>query len=137
MEIKKVAVIGSGIMGHGIAEVFALAGFDVSLEDSFPEALEKARKSITGSLDRLVKSGKIKQEDLGSINSRLVYTGDLQQAVRDADIVVEAVPEVLEIKRKLFSDLEKFCRKDAIIASNTSNIRITTLSEGTTVSIPT
>ncbi len=133
MEIKKVAVIGSGIMGHGIAEVFALAGFDVSLEDNFPGALEKARKSITGSLDRLVKSGKIKQDDLGSINSRLVYTGDLQQAVRDADIVVEAVPEVLDIKRKLFSDLEKFCRKDAIIASNTSNIRITTLSEGTTL----
>jgi len=133
LEIRKVAVIGSGIMGHGIAEVFALAGFDVYLEDSFPQALEKARKSITGSLDRLVKSGKIKQEDVSSINSRLVYTGDLQQAVKDADIVVEAVPEVLDIKRKLFSDLEKFCRKDAIIASNTSNIRITTLSEGTTL----
>ncbi|OWP57223.1 MAG: 3-hydroxyacyl-CoA dehydrogenase [Thermoplasmatales archaeon B_DKE] len=133
MEIRKVAVIGSGIMGHGIAEVFALAGYNVSLEDSFPEALDKARKSISGSLEKLVKSGKIKSEDVESISRRLVYTGDLKSAVSDADIVVEAVPEVLEIKKKLFGDLEKFCRNDAIIASNTSNIRMSTLSEGTSL----
>lgn len=120
-------------MGHGIAEVFALAGYEVSLEDSFPEALEKARKSIAGSLEKLAKSGKIKQDDVQSINRRLTYHEDLKSAVSDADVVVEAVPELIEVKRKLFADLEKLCRKDTIIASNTSNIRISTLSEGTSL----
>lgn len=133
MDIRKVAVIGSGIMGHGIAEVFALAGYEVFLEDSFPEALEKAKKSIATSLDRLTRSGKIKLEDVNSINTRLHYLGDLKSAVSDVDIVVEAVPEIIDIKKKLFAELEEFCRNDTIIASNTSNIKITTLSEGTTL----
>ncbi len=129
MEVKNVAVIGSGLMGHGIAEVFALKGYRVGLYDIYEEALKKARAEIEKSLARLAKSGKIKQEEAQTILNGMEFSSDLQATVKDADLIVEAVPESVELKHNVIKDLEKHCRPDAIIASNTSNIRITELAE--------
>ncbi len=129
MAVRKVAVIGSGLMGHGIAEVFALKGFQVHLYDIYEEALQKAKEEIAASLQRLVKSGKIGEQEARSIVEGLKFTSDLNEAAGDADLVVEAVPESVELKHNVLREVEKVCRPDAIIASNTSNIRITELAE--------
>lgn len=127
MDIKRVTVVGAGLMGHGIAEVVALAGLDVQLEDAFPEALEKAKKGISSSLARMVKSGRLSQENSDGVYARISFSSDLAASVKDADLVIEAVPEIPDLKVKLLKEISENCRKDAIIASNTSNIRISTL----------
>lgn len=124
MEIKTVAVIGSGEMGHGIAEVFAINGYNVNLEDISKEMLEKALNEIKESLEKLSKKGSIK-ESVNQVLSRINTFTELEPAVKDADLVVEAVPEIEELKKKIFTDLERFTRNDTILTSNTSNIRIT------------
>lgn len=129
MSIQKVAVIGAGIMGHGIAEVVALSGLDVKLNDAFPEALEKASASVKNSLARMVKSGKLSQEESEKVLGRIGFTGDLKAAVGDADLIIEAVPEIPDLKISLLKDVSENCREDAIIASNTSNIRIETIGQ--------
>ena len=129
LEIKKVAVIGSGLMGHGIAEVFALSGFEVRIEDVFPEALEKAKASIGKSVEKLVKSGKIDQQKGKDTIARISYFSQMEPAVKDADFIIEAVPEIMELKKEVFSGIDKFARPDAIVASNTSNIKISSLAE--------
>ncbi len=122
MEIKNVTVIGSGIMGHGIAEVIALSGSNVILEDISDEILERARKAMDESLDRLVKSGKIK--DKNEVMSRISFSTDIRKAVENADMVIEAVPEIIDLKKQVFAQIDSYCRKDAILATNTSNIRL-------------
>ncbi len=129
MEIKKVAVIGSGLMGHGIAEVFALSGFEVRIEDAFPEALEKAKASIGKSVEKLVKSGRIDQQKGKDTIARISYFSQMEPTVKDADFIIEAVPEIMELKKEVFSGIDKFARPDAIVASNTSNIKISSLAE--------
>ena len=129
LEIKKVTVIGAGLMGHGIAEVVALSGINVDLEDAFPEALEKAKTSIRGSLARLVRSGKLNQEGADEVFNRISFLSDLGQSVRDSELIIEAVPEIPDLKIKLLKEVSSACRSDAIIASNTSNIRISTLAQ--------
>ena len=130
LEIKKVAVIGSGLMGHGIAEVFALSGFEVKIEDAFPEALEKAKVSIGKSIEKLVKSGKIDQNKGQETLSRITYFSQMEPAVKDADFIIEAVPEIMKLKKEVFSGIDKFARNDALVASNTSNFKISSLAEG-------
>ena len=125
MEIKKATVVGSGLMGSGIAQVIAQSGVPVSVYDSFPEALKKGKESIENSLSRLVKSGKIKEEKVKSVMANLNFTGSLEEAAKDSDIIIEAVPEIPELKEKVFSEIEKVARPDTILATNTSNIRIT------------
>lgn len=127
MEIRKVAVIGSGLMGHGIAEVFALSGFEVRIEDPYPEALEKAKASIGNSIEKLVKSGKIDQKKGQETLSLITYFSQIDSAVKDADFIIEAVPEIMELKKEVFSDIDKFARVDALVASNTSNFKISSL----------
>ncbi|MGC8608612.1 MAG: 3-hydroxyacyl-CoA dehydrogenase NAD-binding domain-containing protein [Thermoplasmata archaeon] len=122
MEIKNVTVIGSGIMGHGIAEVVALSGMDVTLEDISDEILNRAKKSLEESLEKLVKSGKLK--DKNEVMSRISFSTDMKKAVENADMVIEAVPEIIDLKKKVFDQLDSYCRKDAILATNTSNIRL-------------
>ncbi|MEM0077783.1 MAG: 3-hydroxyacyl-CoA dehydrogenase/enoyl-CoA hydratase family protein [Thermoplasmata archaeon] len=124
MEIRTVAIVGSGEMGHGIAEVFAINGFTVHLEDISKEMLEKAINEIKDSLEKLSKKGNLK-ESVENILSRISTYTDLESAVKDSDLVIEAVPEIEELKRKIFKDLEKFTRPDTILTSNTSNIKIT------------
>ncbi|HUH82715.1 MAG TPA: 3-hydroxyacyl-CoA dehydrogenase/enoyl-CoA hydratase family protein [Nitrososphaerales archaeon] len=129
MEISKVAVIGAGDMGHGIAELFAVNGFGVTLADKFPQALEKAKVRVGASLDRMVERGKLTREQADAALGRLAYVGDTAEAVAQADLVVEAVPESLDLKRSVFSEVSRHAPRSAILASNTSNIRISDLAE--------
>lgn len=118
----KITVIGAGLMGHGIAQVFALAGHDVTIYDSFEKTLATAKDRILTNL-----------KDLGDDESaveRVTLEGDLAKAVRDADYVVEAVLEDLPLKQKLFGEIEAYARPDTILASNTSVIPITAIMQG-------
>ncbi len=127
---EKLAVVGAGQMGHGIAEVFALAGYSVGLTDVSQEFLDRAKVSISSSLDRMVKSGKVTQEGRNEILSRVSFTLSRREAVSGSWLVVEAVPEILEMKREIFQDIEKYVDPETVIASNSSNIRISEISSG-------
>jgi len=129
MEIKRVTVIGAGDMGHGIAELFAVNGFDVNLMDKFPDMLEKGKGRIAASVAKLVERGKITQDVAKAALSRLSYFGDMAKAVEGADMIVEAVPESLNLKKSVFKEAGEHASPEAIYASNTSNIRITDLAE--------
>jgi 3-hydroxybutyryl-CoA dehydrogenase len=124
MAIKKVAVIGGGTMGNGIAHVFAQNGFDVVLIDQSKDLLEKALGVITKNLGRLVKKEKITQEDADAALAHIAQSTDLGDA-KDADLVVEAVFEDRDLKKKIFTELDEKCKKDAVLATNTSSIPIT------------
>ncbi len=123
------AVIGSGEMGRGIALVFAQYGNEVNLEDSFPQAHEKAKKYIDENLSKMVEKGIIKKGEDKSIRDRIRYFSTLEESVTDVDLVVEAVPEIVDLKQEIFSNLDRLCRKDAILATNTSNIKISEVSK--------
>jgi len=122
MAKARIAVIGAGLMGHGIAQVFALAGHDVTIYDSFAAVLENAKARILTNLKDL-------GDDQKAVD-RVTPVGDLAQAVREADYVVEAVLEDLPLKQKLFAEIEGHVRSDTILASNTSVIPITRIMEG-------
>ena len=122
MSKAKIAVVGAGLMGHGIAQVFALAGYDVTIYDSFEKTLATAKERILTNL-----------KDLGDEESavdRVTPQADLAKAVRDADYVFEAVLEDLPLKQKLFAEVEQHVRPDTILASNTSVIPITDIMQG-------
>lgn len=125
----KVAVIGSGEMGRGIALVFAQHGNEVKLEDSLPQAHEKAKKYIDENLKKMLEKGIIKQGEDQTIRSRIEYLGTLEDSVTDADLVVEAVPEIVDLKQDIFSKLDRLCKKNAILATNTSNIKISEIAK--------
>jgi len=118
----RIAVIGAGLMGHGIAQVFALHGHDVTITDSFTANLDTVKERIAANLRDL-------GDDPGAV-TRVTPVADLGAAVRDADYVVEAVLEDLPLKQKLFADIEQHVRSDTILASNTSVIPITRIMEG-------
>jgi len=128
MEIKNVAVIGSGIMGHGIAQVVATAGFRVQLNDISDELLYEAKAKIQKSLDRGIQKNKISESDKTKILGRITTTTDLKKAVLDADLVIEAVPENIELKKQIFNQLDEHTRHEAILSSNTSQYSITEIS---------
>lgn len=119
-----VAVIGSGLMGAGIAQVAATAGHSVVLRDVTDEALERGLTGIRTSLDRFVAKGKLSSDDAAAALERVTATVDLE-AVADADIVVEAVFETIEIKHEVFRELDRICRDGAVLATNTSAIPVT------------
>ena len=125
MSIQKVTVIGSGIMGHGIAQVVATAGVPVSLNDISEELLEAAKSKVSKSLDGGIKRGKISEDDKTAILGRITTSADLSQAAKAADLVIEAAPENLELKHSLFKRLNEICKPDTILASNTSQYSIT------------
>ena len=124
--IKTVAVLGAGTMGNGIAHVFARAGFSVILRDVEPRFLDRGLETIGKNLDREIKKGKLAEADRAAVLARLQPVTDMQ-AIAAADFVVEAVPEKLEIKRAVLQEADGILRPDAILASNTSSIAITTL----------
>ncbi|MGG0936478.1 3-hydroxyacyl-CoA dehydrogenase family protein [Brevibacillus centrosporus] len=126
---KQVAVIGSGVMGHGIAQEYALAGYTVFLYDLQESFLIKAKRSVENSLSLLVKEQVISEQAKQDALERIVLTTDLQAAVAKADVITEAIPEVIEMKWDLFEKLEQFAKEDAIIASNTSTFSIARLIE--------
>ncbi|MFC9058582.1 3-hydroxyacyl-CoA dehydrogenase family protein [Streptomyces sp. NPDC057074] len=121
---RKLAVIGAGLMGSGIAQVAAQAGWDVVLRDVTDEALRRGTDSIRTSYDRFVAKGKLAAEEADAALARITATTDLD-AVADADVVVEAVFEKLEVKHEIFRALDKLVKDGAILASNTSAIPIT------------
>jgi 3-hydroxybutyryl-CoA dehydrogenase len=127
--IKKVAVIGSGVMGHGIAQLYVLAGFSVSLYDLKDEYLQKAKQSVEQSMSLLVQENVISEQAKREALEKLSLTTDLQAAVTEADVITEAVPEVIELKWTLFEQLEAYAKPEAIIASNTSTFSIARLIE--------
>ena len=123
--MQKVAVIGCGTMGSGIAYVTALTGFSTGLYDVFPEQLDKARAYHSKLLGRGVEKGRLTQADADAASARILYTGDLAQAVSGVDLVIEAAPEKIDLKRKLFAEIQQHVADEAILGSNTSSLPIT------------
>jgi 3-hydroxybutyryl-CoA dehydrogenase len=121
----RVAIIGAGLMGHGIAQIFAVHGFGVSLLDVNDEVLAKAVENVRANLTLLAKNGIGKEEDIEPAIGRITTTPDLKKAVSGAAFVIEAVAEQLELKQKLFQEMDTLCPPDAILATNTSVISIT------------
>ena len=132
MNVKKVTVIGSGIMGSGIAHVSALAGYNTVLHDVSKEALNKALASITKNLDKGIELGKMSAEEKTNTLSRLTIHDDLVASVRDTDFVIEAAPEKIDLKIKLFSALDTACKPETVFATNTSSLSITEIAAVTT-----
>jgi 3-hydroxybutyryl-CoA dehydrogenase len=125
-EVKRVAVVGSGIMGNGIAQVCAVTGYEVDMIDIKQEFLDRAVKTITNSLDRMLKKEKITEADKNAALKRINPTTDLS-AAKNAQLVIEAVTEDLNIKLEVFRKLEELCPPDTIFATNTSSLPITQL----------
>jgi 3-hydroxybutyryl-CoA dehydrogenase len=123
--MNKIAVIGSGTMGNGIAHTFAQFGYQVNLIDICQEALDKGLQTIGKNLDRQVSKGLLKEEDKNTVLNRIVTFIEVKQGVAEADLIVEAATENLELKLKIFRELDTYAKADAILASNTSSISIT------------
>jgi 3-hydroxybutyryl-CoA dehydrogenase len=124
IEIKRIGVVGAGTMGNGIAQTFAAAGFPVVLRDIAPKALDQGMSAIRKSLDRLVSREKLKAADADAAFGRVTPTTELEP-LGACDLVVEAVLEKFEIKKAVMADLDRVCRIDAILATNTSSISVT------------
>lgn len=123
-EVKKVAVIGAGVMGHSIAQVFATAGIETNLMDIKEDLLPHALKLIRGNLKTWAEYGKIKNTDISTIVNRIHPSTDLAASVRGVDFVLEAVLEVPDIKKKLFQQIDQGCSEDTVLASNSSGLDI-------------
>lgn len=130
MEITEVAVIGSGTMGNGIAQVFATNGLQVTLIDVKQEFLDKALATISGSLDRVIKKGAITESDKSAALGRIRKSTEVSSA-KNSQLVIEAVTEDLKIKSSIFSQLDQQCPPHVIFASNTSSLPITQLAAST------
>src|ERR1700755_1719968 len=130
-EVRTVAVIGAGIMGRGIAHAAALGGYRTILEDILPTTLRKAETEIRANLDKAGELGKVSKEDADGGFGRVEYATSVEQAAREADLVIEAVPEEMESKIEIFTLLDKICRPPTILASNTSSLSITEISSVT------
>ena len=129
--MEKIAVIGAGTMGNGIAHVFAMHGFKVSLVDVSDERLEKALETIGKNLWRMVAKEKIKESTKQETIANITTYTQVEHAIKDADLVIEAASENLDIKLKIFKSLDKFAPKGCILASNTSSISITKIASVT------
>ena len=126
MEIKKICVIGAGIMGHGIAQLAATHGYDVNLVDVNVDILNKAKSAIQKNLERFfVAKNKITPEETDGILNRINLNTNRDEAVKDVQMVIEAVFEDMTLKQNLFSELDSICDKSVILASNTSSLSIT------------
>lgn len=125
MEIKKICVLGAGIMGAGIAQVSARAGFEVTIRDMEDRFVENGLTTIKSNLGRAVSKGRLDQAEADAVLNRITGTTDLDQAAGDADLVIEAILEVMDIKKQVFQDLDNICKKDTLLATNTSGLSIT------------
>ena len=131
MTINHVAVLGAGTMGNGIAHVFAQSGYSVSLIDLSEEALQKAVSTIGKNLDRQIKKELISEADKASILKSINTITTIKEGVKNADLVVEAATENLEVKLKIFQDLDVQTPEHTILATNTSSISITKIASVT------
>jgi len=131
MEVRTIAVIGAGIMGRGIAHVAALGGYRTILEDILPAALRRASDEIRSNLDQGVELGKLSPDEAEGAYRRIEFASGVEDAARNADLVIEAVPEEMESKIEIFTQLDKFSRPQTILASNTSSLSVTEIASVT------
>jgi 3-hydroxyacyl-CoA dehydrogenase len=132
MEIKKIAVLGAGLMGHGIAQVAAqVAKYEVALRDIKQEFLDNGMNMITGSLRKFAEKGVVSENEMKEALSRIHPTLDMKEAVKDADLIIEAVPEKVELKKGVLKEAGEVAKEGALMASNTSSISITELASAT------
>jgi 3-hydroxyacyl-CoA dehydrogenase len=129
--INNVAVIGTGTMGPGIAQIFSQSGLKVILHDIKAEQLEKATKTIQTNLKTFVESGSLTSKEAEATLQRITSTSNLEEAARISDFVLEAVPEVLDIKKSIFKELDRLCPAEVILATNTSGLSITEIAKAT------
>jgi len=131
-EIKRIAVLGAGLMGHGIAQVAAQVGkYEVNLRDIEQRFVDGGMKMIRESLQRFVKKGQLTEADMNAVLARIHPMLDLKEAVSNADLVIEAVPENVDLKREMFREVDSCAPANTIIASNTSSVSITELASAT------
>ncbi len=130
-EIRSITVLGAGIMGRGVAYVAALGGYHTVLQDTSAEALERGIADITAILEKGVATRKVDEADAVQARKRLQPVRDLDEAVRGADLVIEAVPERIDLKVEIFARLDKVTKPHAILASNTSSLSITEMAAAT------
>jgi enoyl-CoA hydratase/3-hydroxyacyl-CoA dehydrogenase len=131
-KINQITVLGSGIMGHGIAQISAMAGYNVNLRDIEQSFLDKAMDKIKWSINKLVEKQKITTSEAENIINRIHPVVDLEQSLKSSNLVIEAVPEDLNLKKKVYEEIEKFATDDMIFASNTSTLPISEISAFTT-----
>jgi 3-hydroxybutyryl-CoA dehydrogenase len=130
-DVRTIAVIGAGPVGRGIAQLAARGGYRTILEDLLPNALRRAESEIHIQLDRAVGSGGVTADAAYAAFSRLEFAGTVEDAAREADLVIEVVPEEVESKIEIFTLLDKICRPGTILASHLSSLSITEISRGT------
>ena len=130
MSINKIAVLGAGQMGNGITQVAACAGYQVTMVDIQQEYVDRGIAAIEKSLAKLVSKERMSQEDADAARARISLSID-RSVCADCDLVVEAVPEILELKVSIFQELDALCKPETILASNTSSISITTIADAT------
>lgn len=131
MEIKTICVLGAGIMGAGIAQVSARAGFQVFIRDMEDRFVENGLSTIKANLDRAMSKGKLDKDEAAAVLGRITGTTDLTLAAAEADLVIEAILEVMDIKKQVFQDLDRICKKDTLVATNTSGLSITEMASVT------
>ena len=131
MEIKKVCVLGAGIMGAGITHVVAAAGLDVTMRDIEDRFVENGLTTIKSYLDRAVEKEKIESEEATAIMGRIQGSTDIKEATEEADFVIEAVVEIMSVKKKVFAELDGICKPATILSSNTSGLSITEIASVT------
>ena len=129
-DVRSVAVIGAGIMGHGIAQTMAMAGYDVALNDINKDLLDAGMARVRANLDLFVENGFITEEEADASIARITAEPDMEKAVADVDVVFEAVKEDVEVKRALFSRLDAICPERTILASNTSALLMSDFGSG-------
>lgn len=127
MALDKIVVIGAGAMGSGIAQVLAVAGYQVTLQDIAESQLQRAQTGIARSLTRMINKGVVPEAEQAAILTRITATTELTQACEGADLVIESVPELLELKQQLFTELDQLCPPACLLASNTSQINISAM----------
>ena len=129
--MKQIAIIGAGTMGLGIAHIMAQYDLEVSLIDLSEEILIESKKIISTNIDRQIRKGVIKDEQKKYILSNILFTKELKESVENADLIIEAVHENFELKKKIIRDLDSMCKGDVIISSNTSSLSISSLADKT------
>src|SRR2546427_1640110 len=131
MTIKNITVLGSGIMGHGIAQICAMAGYNVILRDVEKQLLDKAMEKIRWSLEKLVSKQKVSKQGAQEIFARITPKVELDDALKDCDLLIEAVPEIIDLKKKVYTEVDTVADKKTIYASNTSTLPITEIANTT------
>lgn len=131
MDIKKICVLGAGLMGNGIAQVCAQAGFEVAMRDIEQQFIDNGMNTIKRNLSREVEKGKRTQDDMNAVLGRIKPTLDIKEAAADADVVVEVILEVMDVKKKVYAELEEIVKPSCLFFTNTSGLSITEMASQT------